>query len=91
MAVPNDAVAKPKQKPTSESVTTRVNVAFPFAQIKVQEPSEDLAELAAVVRELADLVAAVVPGSGTRKLRQARASAVGATRREMIGRSTEQA
>ena len=68
MAVPNDAVAKPKQKPTSESVTTRVNVAFPFAQITVQEPSEDLAELAAVVRELADLVAAVVPGSSTRKL-----------------------
>jgi hypothetical protein len=68
MAVPDNAVAKPKQQPTSESVTTRVNVAFPFSQIKVQEPSEDLAELAAVVRELADLVADVVPGSSARKL-----------------------
>ena len=70
MAEPNNAVSKPKQKPTSESVTTRVNVAFPFSQIKVQEPSEDLAALAAVVRELADLVADVVPGSSTRELRK---------------------
>jgi hypothetical protein len=70
MAEPNNSVSKPKPKPTSDLVTTRVNVAFPFSQIKVQEPSEDLAALAAVVRELADLVADVVPGSRARELRK---------------------
>lgn len=70
MAEPNNAVSKPKQKPTSESVTTRVTVAFPFSQIKMQEPSEDLAALATIVRELADLVADVVPGSSARELRK---------------------
>jgi len=70
MAEANNAISKPKPKPTSELVTTRVNVAFPFAQIKVQEPSEDLAALAAVVSELADLVAEVLPGSSPRALRK---------------------
>ncbi|MGZ8763498.1 MAG: hypothetical protein ACXW2Y_09255, partial [Acidimicrobiia bacterium] len=54
--------------PNAEVVTTRVNVAFPFSQIKVQEPSEDLAALAALVRELADLLADVAPGSKAREL-----------------------
>jgi hypothetical protein len=58
----NDAL-ETKPTPNAEVVTTKVNVAFPFSQIKVQEPSEDLAALAALVRELADLLADIAPGS----------------------------
>jgi hypothetical protein len=46
-----------------EVVTTKVNVAFPFSQIKVQEPSEELVELAALVSEIADLIADIAPES----------------------------
>jgi hypothetical protein len=53
------ATTKPTQ---NETVTTRVNVAFPFSQIRVEQPSEELAALAALVGELADLLADVVPG-----------------------------
>jgi hypothetical protein len=42
--------------------TAKVNVAFPFAQIKIQEPSQDLAALASLVSELAGLVAEAAPG-----------------------------
>ena len=51
-------------KPTNaDVVTTKVNVAFPFSAIKVQEPSEELVELATLFRELADLVADIAPES----------------------------
>jgi hypothetical protein len=62
MAEPNtdESTAKPAQ---NEIVTTRVNVAFPFSNIRVEQPSEELAALAALVRELADLLADAVPGS----------------------------
>ena len=49
--------------------TTKVNVAFPFAQIKIQEPSHDLAALAALVSELAGLVAEAAPGPKAEALR----------------------
>ena len=68
MAEPNTDESNEKPTPSSENVTTRVNVAFPFSQIRVEQPSEDLAALAALVRELADLVADVVPGSKATKL-----------------------
>ena len=68
MAEPNSDASKTKPTPNSEVVTTRVNVAFPFSHIRVQEPSEDLAALAALVRELADLLAGVAPGSKAREL-----------------------
>jgi hypothetical protein len=80
MAEPNSDASKTKPTPNAEVVTTRVNVAFPFSQIKVvnvafpfsqikvQEPSEDLAALAALVSELADLLATVAPGSTARDL-----------------------
>jgi hypothetical protein len=68
MAVPNSDASETKPSPSAEVVTTRVNVAFPFSQIKVQEPSEDLAALAALVRELADLLAEVAPASKAREL-----------------------
>ena len=75
MAGPNGDAPKPKPNPNAEVVTTRVNVAFPFSQIKVQEPSEDLAALAVLVHDLANLVADLAPGSKARKL-AARAQAL---------------
>ena len=68
MAEPNRDASKTKPTPDADVVTTRVNVAFPFSQIRVQEPSEDLAALAALVRELADLLADVAPGSKAQEL-----------------------
>lgn len=68
MAEPNhDAKAK-DSTPKNEVVTTRVNVAFPFSQLKVQEPSRDLAALAALVRDMADLLADGAPGSAAQEL-----------------------
>ncbi len=49
--------------------TTKVNVAFPFAQIKIQEPSHDIAALAALVSELAAPVAEAAPGPKAEALR----------------------
>ena len=63
MAEENSEAPETKATPNAEVVTTKVNVAFPFSQIKVQEPSEELVELAALVGELADLVADVAPES----------------------------
>jgi hypothetical protein len=69
MAEPNtdESTTKPAQ---NETVTTRVNVAFPFSQIRVEQPSEELAALAALVGELADLLADVVPGAKAAELGQ---------------------
>ena len=61
----------PETKPkTADVVTTKVNVAFPFSQIKVQEPSEALIELSALVCELADLVTELAPESNAPALAQ---------------------
>ena len=68
MAEPNRDASKTKPAPDADVVTTRVNVAFPFSQIRVQEPSEVLAALAALVRELTDLLADVAPGSKAQEL-----------------------
>ena len=71
MTKPNsDDTTKPKESSHSDVVTTRVNVAFPFSQIKVQEPSEDLAELAKLVRAIADLLVDVAPGPKQQELAQ---------------------
>jgi len=61
----------------SEVVSTRVNVAFPFSQIKIEQPTEDVAELAGLVRDLAAAVADVAPGPKTAQLVQ-RADALAA-------------
>ena len=70
MAEPNGAESDAKSSAHSDVVTTRVNVAFPFSQIKVQEPSEDLAALAGLVEELAGLLVDVAPGPKTQALRE---------------------
>jgi len=49
---------------------TRVNVALPFSQFKIEEPSDQLAALTALVIDLADLAARAVPGPEADALRQ---------------------
>ena len=69
MGEPSTDVSAKKPDPNADIVTTRVNVAFPFSQIRIQEPSEDLAALADLVRDLADLLADVAGGSQGAELR----------------------
>ena len=71
----NDA-SKAEATP-SDVVTTRVNIAFPFSQIRVREPSDDLAALAALVRDVAELLTDVAPGSKAQELEE-RAQALAA-------------
>jgi hypothetical protein len=71
MDEPSTEVSTTKPDPSAEVVTTRVNVAFPFSQIRIQEPSEDLAALAALLRDLADLVAESPPERRLRTCRRA--------------------
>jgi hypothetical protein len=52
--------------------SSRVNVAFPFSQIKLQEPSKELSELADLVLDLVELMQEWVPEDRMEEL-QARA------------------
>ena len=63
-----DKVAPHRAAPEKIVPTTKVNVAFPFSQIKIQEPSHDLSALAALVAELAELVAEATPGPKAKAL-----------------------
>jgi hypothetical protein len=58
------------QAPARVDSSTRVNVAFPFSQVKIAEPSAHLIALTALVAELADLVAESQPGPQAKDLRQ---------------------
>ena len=78
MAKPNSDGSKTRSDPNAETVTTRVNVAFPFSQIKIQEPTEDLVALAALVRDIAELLPEVAPGSKARELEKRAAQALAA-------------
>ncbi len=49
--------------------SSRVNVAFPFSQIKVEEPSGELAELASLLYELVGTMAEWVPEDHLEELR----------------------
>jgi hypothetical protein len=51
-----------RRAPGRVDSSTRVNVALPFSQFKIQEPSAHLLALTALVEELAAMVAAAVPG-----------------------------
>ena len=77
MIEPSDEASKAGRSPHSDVVTTRVNVAFPFSQIKVEEPSADLAAVAKLVAELTDLLVDVAPGPNAQALRK-RAQALAA-------------
>jgi hypothetical protein len=72
-----DGQRGPKTRGAPEVVapSSRVNVAFPFSQIKVEEPSSELAELASLVFELIGTMAEWVPEDQLEEL-SARARAV---------------
>lgn len=58
-----------RRAPARVDSNTRVNVAFPFSQFKIQEPSDHLLALTALVEDLADLVADALPGPKAKALR----------------------
>jgi len=57
------------KKPVTVVNGTRITVAFPFSQVKLQEPAEETKELVAIVADLAETLAALVPGGETEALR----------------------
>lgn len=59
-----------RRVPARVDSSTRVNVALPFSQFKIQEPSDHLVALTALVEELADLVAGAVPGPQAEAVRR---------------------
>lgn len=59
-----------RQAPPRVASSTRVNLAFPLSQIKIEEPGDHLVALAALVEELADVMARAVPGPETKALRR---------------------
>ena len=61
--------AKPGEAPRVVAPSSRVNVAFPFSQIKLEEPSKELAELAALVFDLVGTMAEWVPEDRLEDLR----------------------
>jgi hypothetical protein len=50
--------------------TSRVNVALPFSHLHVEESSRGLAELTAIVAEMAAVIEKAVPGSQAKHLRE---------------------
>jgi hypothetical protein len=63
-----DAPAR-RRVPARVDSSTRVNVALPFSQFKIHEPSDHLLALTALVEDLADLVADALPGPKAKDLR----------------------
>jgi hypothetical protein len=63
---------KPREAAHVVAPSNRVTVAFPFSQIKLEEPSKELAELAALVFDLVGAMAEWVPEDRLEEL-QARA------------------
>ena len=55
------AAAKPAKPAAVHAPSSRVNIAFPFSAIKLEEPSKELAELAALVYDLVGTMAEWVP------------------------------
>ena len=66
---------KPRQGPEMVAPSSRVNVAFPFSQITLQEPSQELADLAGLVVDLVVAMSQWVPEDQLDELR-ARAHAL---------------
>ena len=61
--------------PPGPAPSHQLNIAFPFSQIKLEEPSKELAELAALVFDLVGTMAEWVPEDRLEDLR-ARAQAL---------------
>ena len=66
----NGTVAPREQKARGiDAPSSRVNVAFPFSQIKLHEPSKELAELAALVLDLVTAMSEWLPEDRLEELR----------------------
>jgi hypothetical protein len=63
---------KPREVPAVSAPSSRVTIAFPFSQIKLEQPSKELAEMAALVSDLVATMAEWVPEDRLEEL-QARA------------------
>jgi hypothetical protein len=63
------AAAKPAKPPAVHAPSNRVNIAFPFSEIKLEEPSKELAELASLVFDLVGTMAEWVPEDRLEELR----------------------
>ncbi len=60
-----------RRAPARVDSSTRVNVALPFSQFKiVQEPSAHVIALAALVEDLAGVLAGAIPGPEAEALRR---------------------
>ena len=71
------AAPRSRQAPGIVAPTTRLNVALPFSKITVEEPRRDVAELAAIVADLAAAMEKSAPEPSLPELRK-RAEAVAA-------------
>ena len=67
--LPSGSEAKPRKGPEVVAPSSRVNVAFPFSQIKLQEPSQEMADLAGLVFDLVVTMAQWVPEEQLDELR----------------------
>ena len=61
--------AKPAKPAAVHAPSNRVNIAFPFSQIKLEEPSKELAELAALLFDLMGTLAEWIPEDRLEDLR----------------------
>ena len=68
--------SKPRKGTEVHAASSRVNVAFPFSQIKLQEPSQELADLATVVFDLVVAMAEWLPDDDRLEELHARALAL---------------
>jgi hypothetical protein len=60
---------KPGESSRVIAPSSRVNIAFPFSQIRLEEPSRELTELAALVVDLVETMAEWVPEDRFEELR----------------------
>jgi len=65
----NGMVAPTEQTKGINAPSSRLNIAFPFSQIKLQEPSKELVELASLVLDLVAAMSEWVPEDRLEELR----------------------
>jgi hypothetical protein len=63
------AAKAPDKSSEVHNATTRVTIAWPFSQIKLQEASAELAELAGLLSDVIDALSEFVPEDRLRPLR----------------------
>jgi hypothetical protein len=64
-----DTPAPPAAASGVHNATTRVTIAWPFSQIKLQEASAELIELAGLLRDVVEALSDVIPEERLRPLR----------------------